>query len=126
MLQTHGSQIIKRHLIPYETSTNLSVLDAIEPRVRGERPRTPDDFGRTNDMTLLLNRPGLVDELELWNVQLPERLVGETLPQFWYKKLQNPSTYRLARMGLDMCSIPAMSSDCERTYGDSKVDPDRR
>jgi hypothetical protein len=67
-------------------------------------------------MTSLLNGPGLVDELELWNVQLPERLVGDTLPQFRCKKLQNPSTYRLARMGLDMCSILAMSSDCERDF----------
>ena len=100
---------------------NLPVPDAIEPRVGEKRPRTPDDFDRANDMTLLLNRPGLVDELELWNVQLPERLVGDTLPQFWCKKLQNPSTYRLARMGLDMCSIPAMSSDCERVFSQCKL-----
>jgi hypothetical protein len=100
---------------------NLPVPDAIEPRIREKEPRTPDDFDRTNNITLLLNRPGLINKLELWNVQLPDKLADETLPQFWYKKLQNPSTYRLERIGLDMCSIPAMSSDCERVFSQCKL-----
>jgi hypothetical protein len=31
------------------------------------------------------------------------------------------SVYRLAQMGLDMASIPAMSSDCERVFSQGKL-----
>ena len=34
---------------------SLPVPDAVEPRVGDKRPRSPDYFHRTNDMTLLLN-----------------------------------------------------------------------
>lgn len=31
------------------------------------------------------------------------------------------STAKLAQMGLDMCSVPAMSSECERVFSQAKL-----
>lgn len=66
--------------------------------------------------------PAITDELELW---LSEKRFfhqpNHTLPQYWLSQLSNPDTYRLARMALDMCSIPAMSSECERVFSQAKL-----
>jgi hypothetical protein len=61
------------------------------------------------------------DELSVWLKERPFRLTGETLPQFWLRKRRQKSTARLAQMGLDMASIPAMSSDCERVFSQGKL-----
>lgn len=95
-------------------------LDIPNVSTGGKRARTPDPFEQSNDMTQL-DEFDQADELELWNVQRPEKLVNETLAEFWARKLKSPATYRLARMGLDMASIPAMSSDCERVFSQCKL-----
>ena len=62
------------------------------------------------------------DELEVWLNARPFRLkVRETLPKYWLKQLKQKTTYRLARMGLDMASIPAMSSECERVFSQAQL-----
>ena len=61
------------------------------------------------------------DELSVWLKERPFRLTGETLPQFWFRKRRQKSTARLAQIGLDMASIPAMSSDCERVFSQGKL-----
>lgn len=43
-----------------------------------------------------------------------------SLPEYWWSLLSDPATYRLATMALDMCSIPAMSSECERVFSQAK------
>jgi hypothetical protein len=34
---------------------------------------------------------------------------------------EDPQTYRIAKMGLDMISIPAMSAECERVFSQDKL-----
>ncbi len=81
-----------------------------------KRPREPDSFEQSNDMTLLLDDE-VVDEIELWNSTRPFNLItGDTLPAYWLWQLKDPATYRLAKLGLDMVAILAMSSDCERVF----------
>ena len=62
------------------------------------------------------------DELDTWLsgkcFSLDE---NDTLPQFGLRQRKLPSVYRLAQMGLDMASIPAMSSDCERVFSQGKL-----
>jgi hypothetical protein len=92
-----------------------------EPEGRRERAHSPDEYERARDMTLLYENVE-EDELEVWLKARPFRLeVGETLPKYWLKQLKQKSTYRLARMGLDMASIPAMSSECERVFSQAKL-----
>jgi len=90
--------------------------------VTGEkRPREPDSFEQSNDMTLLSDDE-VVDEMELWNSTRPFNLIaGDTLPAYWLRQIKDPATYRLAKLGLDMVAIPAMSSDCERVFSQCKL-----
>jgi hypothetical protein len=46
---------------------------------------------------------------------------GDTLPKYWLRQRRVKSTARLAQMGLDMVSIPAMSSECERVFSQAKL-----
>ena len=41
--------------------------------------------------------------------------------RFWLRMRGDKSTARLAQMGLDMVSIPAMSSECERVFSQAKL-----
>lgn len=84
------------------------------------REESPDDFQRATNMALLYGDEA-EDELETWLRERPFELQGESLPQFWLRKLKHPSSYRLARLGLDMASIPAMSSECERVFSQGKL-----
>lgn len=85
------------------------------------REREPNRVQRASDMTQsFAQRPR--DELAQWIEDGPFKLdEGTTLAQFWLSKLSKSSTYRLARMGLDMCSIPAMSAECERVFSQTKL-----
>ncbi|HEX3523491.1 MAG TPA: hAT transposon family protein [Stellaceae bacterium] len=86
-----------------------------------KRARSPDEFELDNDMTLL-DDDVFNDELATWLSMKPFKLEpDEPLPAFWLRQLKNPSTYRLARMGVDMVGIPAMSSDCERVFSQCKL-----
>ena len=63
-----------------------------------------------------------VDELATWLSTNPFNIPADmTLPRYWWSQLSNPNLYRVARMGLDMCSIPAMSSECERVFSQAKL-----
>jgi hypothetical protein len=89
-------------------------------RPRSPETRSPDPFERAWDMTLLYEDEE--DELDTWLsgkcFSLDE---NDTLLQFWLRQRKLPSVYRLAQMGLDMASIPAMSSDCERVFFSRKT-----
>ena len=92
------------------------------PTVGSKRPRSPspDDFERSIDMTLHLDNVEDQDELEAWIKAPPFRLDrGVSLPEYWVGQLEQRP--RLARMALDMASIPAMSSDCERVFSQCKL-----
>lgn len=84
------------------------------------RSLSPDDFERATDTTLLDDEED-EDELAIWLTARPFRLIDETLPQFWLRKRKQKGTARLAQMGLDMASIPAMSSDCERVFSQGRL-----
>jgi hypothetical protein len=63
----------------------------------------------------------LTDKLEAWIRENTFQVAGETVAQFWRRKVKDQFTYRLAKIGLDMPSIPAMSSDCERVFSQCKL-----
>lgn len=93
--------------------------------IRCKRPRenTPDEFDRALNMVALYGEEAQYDDdLEAW---LAARVFAlsrqETLPQYWLRQLGNRKTYRLAMLALDMASIPAMSSDCERVFSQAKL-----
>jgi hypothetical protein len=89
------------------------------PITGSKRPRSPDDFERATNMALLTDEEEL-DELESWISTRPFELdQSESLPQFWLR--QRKTNPRLAQMGLDMASIPAMSSECERVFSQGKL-----
>lgn len=46
---------------------------------------------------------------------------NDTLVAYWLRQLKDRSTHQLARMALDMASIPAMSSECERVFSQIKL-----
>ena len=79
-----------------------------------------DELEDAMDMTRLFAEEEW-DELDVWLTAIPFQLLGKALPIYWLQQLENPTTYRLARMGIDMCSIPAMSSDCERVFSQCKL-----
>jgi hypothetical protein len=73
-------------------------------------------------MTLLQRDEEEEDELEVWMKSRCFKLEKEdTLPKFWLRRRQIKATARLAQMGLDMISIPAMSSECERVFSQAKL-----
>ena len=85
------------------------------------RRREPTDYEISMDMVALLKQEE-GGELEQWNNDRPFYLDAyESLPQFWFRKSKQRSTYRLAKLGLDMVSIPAMSSECERVFSQCKL-----
>lgn len=86
-----------------------------------QREPSPDEFDKASNMADLYGDSLVEDELERWISERPFPLKNETLPVFWLQKLQQRAAYRLARMALDMASIPAMSSDCERVFSQSKL-----
>jgi hypothetical protein len=96
-----------------------------EPAVHAgmKRPREPDEYEQATNMALLYGEDDeIIDELVKWNNSRPHILpAGMTLPQFWVSKLKDKNTHRLALMGLDMASIPAMSSECERLFSQGKL-----
>jgi len=86
-----------------------------------KRKREPDSFQLATDMTLIQPIEE-VDELDAWISQRCFNLEeGDTLPQYWLRQRRVKSTARLAQMGLDMVSIPAMSSECERVFSQAKL-----
>lgn len=99
---------------------SLPIPALSRPITGSKRPRSPDPFERAWDMTLLYEDEE--DELDTWLsgkcFSLDE---NDTLPQYWLRQRKLPSVYRLAQMGLDMASIPAMSSDCERVFSQGKL-----
>lgn len=63
-----------------------------------------------------------MNELETWLSMKVFRLDdGDTLPAYWLRQSKQPATQRIAQMGLDIASIPAMSSDCERVFSQCKL-----
>jgi hypothetical protein len=63
-----------------------------------------------------------MDELETWlSMKVFKLDDGDTLPAYWLRQSKQPATQRIAQMGLDMASIPAMSSDCERVFSQCKL-----
>jgi hypothetical protein len=61
------------------------------------------------------------DELESWVTTKVFDLEDENLIQYWLRQMNNKRTYRLAKLAIDMASIPAMSSDCERVFSQAKL-----
>lgn len=115
-----GKQALKTLWEEYQY---LPIPEAISTGTAGsKRARSPEDFERATDMTLLYDDLVEADELEAW---LSARVFtldkNETLPQYWLRQRKLPSVYRLAQMGLDMSSIPAMSSECERVFSQGKL-----
>lgn len=98
-------------------------VDVASESVSGaKRARSPTEFELDTDMTALYGPDQEEDPLQVWNSAYPFRLEElETLPEFWIRQAKQKSTYRLAQMGLDMASIPAMSSDCERVFSQGKL-----
>lgn len=102
---------------PWEVYKNLLAAD---PCAGSERARTPDEFERETDMTRW-------DEEEL--AELETRLSmkvlilddGHTLAAYLLRQSKQAATQRKAQMGLDMASIPAMSSDCEKVFFQCKL-----
>lgn len=96
-------------------------LDGVPIHGRRARSASPDDFDRATDMSEIYGDNDHDDELELWISKRPFALENDTLPVYWLRGLRQRSTYRLARMALDMAAIPAMSSDCERVFSQGKL-----
>jgi hypothetical protein len=84
------------------------------------RERSPDAFQLATDMALIqLDEDA--DELDAWISKRCFKLdEGDTLPKYWLRQRRVKSTARLAQVGLDMVSIPAMSSECERVFSQAK------
>jgi hypothetical protein len=73
-------------------------------------------------MALLYGDEEEADRLEAYLSSRPHHLPeGETLGLYWQRLRKQKSTNRVARMALDMLSIPAMSSDCERVFSQAKL-----
>ncbi|KJZ79535.1 hypothetical protein HIM_01004 [Hirsutella minnesotensis 3608] len=91
----------------WEEYKNLPVADAC---AGSKRARTPDEFERETDMTQWDEDE--MDELETWlSMKVFKLDDDDTLPAYWLRQSKQPATQRIAKMGLDMASIPAMSSD---------------
>jgi hypothetical protein len=60
--------------------------------------------------------------LESW-LKKPRFLLDEedTVPKFWLRQLKDAQTYRIAKMGLNIISIPVMSAECERVFSQGKL-----
>ncbi|KJZ69845.1 hypothetical protein HIM_10773 [Hirsutella minnesotensis 3608] len=101
----------------WEEYKNLPVADAC---AGSKRARTPDEFERETDMTQWDEDE--MDELETWlSMKVFKLDDDDTLPAYWLRQSKQPATQRIAKMGLDMASIPAMSSDCERVFSQCKL-----
>ena len=86
------------------------------------RSESPSEFERLTNMALLYGEDAEEDQLEAWIRQKPFALDRQdTLIAYWLRQLKDKSTHQLARMALDMASIPAMSSECERVFSQSKL-----
>lgn len=97
-----------------------------ESSTGGKRQAPPDDFELDSDMTILYgddDNEEINRAFDNWISSKPERYDadGTSLPLFWKRHLNTRTSYRLAKMGLDMASIPAMSSDCERVFSQCKL-----
>ena len=86
------------------------------------RSESPSEFERLTNMALLYGEDAEEDQLEAW---IRQKLFAldrqDTLIAYWLRQLKDKSTHQLARMALDMASIPAMSSECERVFSQSKL-----
>jgi hypothetical protein len=86
------------------------------------RSKSPSDFERSTNMALIYGENAEEDQLEAWIQQKPIPLDrDDTLVAYWLRQSKDRSTYQLARMALDMASIPAMSSECERVFSQAKL-----
>ena len=86
------------------------------------RSDSPSDFERSTNMALIYGDDVEEDQLEVWISQRPFALDrNDTIIAYWLRQAKDKSTYQLARMGLDMASIPAMSSECERVFSQAKL-----
>jgi hypothetical protein len=95
-------------------------LPVVGPCAGSKRARTPDEFELETDMTQWDEEE--MDELETWlSMKVFKLDDGDTLPAYWLRQSKQPATQRIAQMGLDMASIPAMSSDCERVFSQCKL-----
>jgi hypothetical protein len=101
----------------WEEYKNLPVAG---PSAGSKRARTPDEFELETDMTQWDEEE--MDELETWlSMKVFKLDDGDTLPAYWLRQSKQPATQRISQMGLDMASIPAMSSDCERVFSQCKL-----
>lgn len=86
----------------------------------GVRQRSPSPLEDEMDMTRVPEAPR--DQLEQWIKDPPFKLEGsDSLVSFWLRKRRVKATANLAQMALDMASIPAMSSECERVFSQAKL-----
>lgn len=98
---------------------DLDMGDAGEAGTRRQRERTPDDYQKETDMTLL-DDDEPEDQLKAWLDAKPFAL-EEPLIDFWRRLRGVKTTARVAQLGLDMASIPLMSSECERVFSQGKL-----
>jgi hypothetical protein len=65
-------------------------------------------------MALIYSDDDKEDQLVVWIRQRLFALNGsDTLVAYWLRQLKDRSTYRLARMALDIALIPAILSECK-------------
>jgi hypothetical protein len=95
------------------------------PSIAGNKRRrsgSPSDFERATNMALIYGDDDEEDQLASWIRQKPFALdCDDTLLAYWLRQLKDRTTHRLARMALDMTSVPAMSSEYERVFSQSKL-----
>lgn len=89
-----------------------------------KRAHSPDFFEEHIDMTSIADsgddedRPNTPDnELREWIKSDPIRVTNPL--EFWLNELSNRP--HLAKMAIDMLSIPAMSAECERVFSSAKL-----
>lgn len=82
---------------------------------------SPNNFEKASNIADLYSNSKVKDKLEYWISERPFTLKGKTLPVFWLHKLKSRSTYRLAKIALDIASIPAISSNCKRVFSQGKL-----
>ena len=81
------------------------------------RSQSPSDFERSTNIALIYRDDVEEDQLEAWIRQKPFALNhNDTLIAYWLRQVKDKSTYQLARIAIDMASIPAMSSEYERVF----------
>lgn len=102
-----------------------STIPTKRPRAETDAPPPPSPDRISTAINCLNNTDDkdiFADEMDKW-LQTPrfDLPTNTSLPQYWVSQLQNPQLYRVGKMALDMCSVPAMSAECERVFSSSKL-----